>query len=476
LNKIERKNFMPLTEEEQKKIRDLETKVRRLERKLNQDNLSRVLIEEANDRYQNIYKHALLELTRQKEELETARNILNERTMELESVNLQLKTAKENAEQSNRFKSEFLANMSHEIRTPMNAVIGYISLLEKTGLDHIQQEFVEEVKTASELLLYLVNDILDLSKIEAGKMLFDVKNFSLKKIINDSVSLNKPKANEKELSLSINYDDSIPQVLKGDPMRLNQVLNNLITNAVKFTSKGGVTIEVKHLPPFGSRERIMISVSDTGPGIKEDEKNILFEPFTQSRLNSYETTGGTGLGLTICKKILNQMGSDIFVESSFGEGSKFYFELLLERGFSDLSESGPLLKTSEEADLNRNISILIAEDNPVSLKLLYRIIKTLGLNADTAVNGDEAVEKSNCKAYNLIFMDSIMPGKTGLEATAEIRNSGESKYAIIIGISAGALQEDKDKLFSSGMNDYLTKPLTLKEVKEKIIKYFPDRA
>ncbi len=463
---------MPVNNTENEKIKELEKKIVLLERKLKQDGLSRILVEEANDRYQNIYRHAILELTRQKEELEAARNILNQKTIELESANLQLKTAKEKAEQSDRFKSEFLANMSHEIRTPMNAIIGYTSLLEKMELESTQKKYVEEIKAASELLLFLVNDILDLSKVEAGKMVFENIYFSLKQIINRSISLNRPKADEKGILISIVYDDSIPPMLKGDPMRLSQVLNNLITNAVKFTDKGGVTVEVKRLTASDTGQRLLVSVSDTGTGIKEDEKDILFEPFIQSRLNRYESTGGTGLGLTICKKILKQMGSDIHVESILGKGSKFYFELLLESGSPDVSEYTTAIKTSENTSLNKNISILIAEDNQVSLKLFERIIHMLGLTADTAKNGEEAVKKSGRKAYNLIFMDNIMPVKDGIEATAEIRKSGKSKNAVIIGISAGALKEEKDRLYAAGMNDFLIKPVVFKDVKEKIFRYF----
>ena len=332
---------MPAADDEKKRIYDLEKKIRLLERKLKQDTLSRILIEEANDRYQNIYKFVLKQLTEQKEELEKAKSVLNEKTIELESANLQLLFAKEKAEKSDRFKSEFLANMSHEIRTPMNAVIGYLSLLGKTDLNSQQGEYAGEIKNASDILLFLVNDILDLSKIESGKMIFEEKNFSLKKIINESSSLNIPKAEEKGLYLIINYDDAIPGILMGDPMRLKQVLNNLISNAVKFTSTGGIVIEAVYGGSAGEKEKILISVSDTGIGIKDEEKDILFEPFIQSKSNIYELTGGTGLGLTICKQIVRQMGSDIILKSEYGKGSRFCFELTLERGIDELQGAEP---------------------------------------------------------------------------------------------------------------------------------------
>lgn len=459
-----------------KELQELKKKILLLERKLNQDNLSRMLIEEAHDRYQNIYKHVLLELTKQKEELETARNILHEKGIELESANLQLKIAKEKAELSDRFKSEFLANMSHEIRTPMNAVIGYLSLLEKTELDNMQADYVEQIKIASEMLLYLVNDILDLSKIESGKMIFEEKSFNLRKLITESASQNVPKAREKGIYLNINYDDAIPEILIGDPMRIMQVLNNLVTNAVKFTKDGGVTIKADHTGNFGKRDKIFISVSDTGPGIDEDEKDILFEPFIQSRMNSYESSGGTGLGLAICKKILNYMGSDIYVVSEPGKGSKFYFELVLDRWHDELREQKTGKPVPEEFKITKNISILIVEDNNLCLTMLSKIMSSLGLNADTAYNGNEAVKKSMNKVYNLIFMDNILPEKNGYEATMEIRKSGKSKNAVIIGLTAGVLKEEKDRLFSSGMNDILFKPVKIGEVKEIISKYFTARS
>ncbi len=463
---------MPSTDEEKNRINELEKKIRLLERKLSQANLSQFLIEEANERNQNIYKHLLTQVTRQKEELETARNILSEKTIQLEAANLQLKIAKENAEQSTRFKSEFLANMSHEVRTPMNAVIGYISLLEKTDLNNAQGEYVDEIKNASELLLFLANDILDLSKIEAGKMKFEYKNFELKQVIRESVSLNIPKAEEKKIYLKISYDESIPEILSGDPMRLKQVFNNLISNAIKFTDKGGVTIEATYTGQADNREQILISVTDTGSGIKEDEKNILFEPFVQSRLNDYEVTGGTGLGLTICKKIITQMGSDISVDSEFGRGSKFYFTLFLERGKTREQESQKLEEVQKEITFDSNLSILVAEDNKISMKLFLKFLEKLGLKADIAYNGNEVVEKSREKAYSLIFIDNTMPSKTGYEAVKEIRESGKSRNAIIIGISGNAFKEEMEKLYGCGMNDFITKPIMLDKLREKISKYF----
>ena len=463
---------MSMQNDDKKKIHELEKKILLLERKLNQDNLSRLLIEETNDRYQKIYKHALQELTKQKEELEKARNIGKERTIELESANIQLKTAKEKAERSDRFKSEFLANMSHEIRTPMNAVIGYLSLLEKTELNTKQSEYVEEIKTASEMLLFLVDDILDLSKIESGKMVFEERDFSLRKIITESASLNIPRAKEKGIYLHINFDDSIPPVLKGDPMRIMQVLNNLITNAVKFTETGGVTVKAAYTGTFNKRDKIFITVSDTGIGIINEEKDSLFEPFVQSESVIHETIGGTGLGLTICKKIINQMGSDIYINSEFGRGSTFYFDLLLEKGGGGISDIIKEKQSDPDKEFRKDISILIAEDNSVSLKLFYRIIKGIGIEADTAFNGNEAVEKCNIKAYDLVFMDNIMPEKSGYDAALEIRKNGKSKNAIIIGISAGPFKDIKDNLYNSVINDSIIKPVRADDVKEKIIKYF----
>lgn len=464
---------MPSRDEDKKKIHEFEKKIRLLERKLNQDNLSRLLIEEAHDRYQNIYKHVLLELTEQKNELETAKNILDERTIELESANLQLKISKEKAEQSDKFKSEFLANMSHEIRTPMNAIIGYLSLLVKTELSSIQSEYIEEIKIASELMLFLVNDILDLSKIESGKMTFENINFDLKKIITESISLNIPRALQKGILLDMNYDDTIPPILNGDPMRIKQVLNNLITNAVKFTEKGGVTIKAAYTGSFGNRDKIFIAVSDTGSGIRDDEKDSLFEPFKQSRSIVHDPTEGTGLGLSISRKILNLMGSDIYVDSTIGKGSTFYFDLLLEKNSSDLKEQDD--DQPEEKSIKKDITILIAEDNKTSFKLLSRIIDSLGLEADYAANGSEAVKKSYDKAYSLIFMDNIMPEKSGDEASIEIRKSGKSRNAVIIGFTAGIMNEEKVKLLNSGMNDFLVKPVKHNDVKKILIKYFQAR-
>lgn len=468
--------FMPAESEENKKIRELEKKVRFLERKLNQDNLARLLIEEANDRYQNIYKYVLTEITKQKEEIEDAKNILNEKNIQIESANQQLKIAKEKAEQSDRFKSEFLANMSHEIRTPMNAVIGYLSLLEETGIAGRQADYVREIKAASELLLFLVNDILDLSKIESGKMVFENKNFSLDQVIRESASLNIPRAVEKGLCITVNCDKSIPSSLKGDPMRLKQVLNNLITNAVKFTTTGGVTVDALYTGKSGSRESVNISVSDTGPGIKDDEKEIIFEPFVQSMRNDIERTGGTGLGLSICKKIIRHMGSDIHLESESGKGSKFYFDLFLEKGDSEVTDSGIEREKQPETGINKDISILIAEDNPTSLKLFLNLIQKLGLKADTAVNGAEAVAMSRRKAYNLILLDNIMPVKSGYEAAKEIRESGKSMNAIIIGITAGLFEEEKKKFFKAGMNDFIFKPVIPDKFRRMIAGFFPDNS
>jgi PAS domain S-box-containing protein len=365
----------------------------------------------------------------------------------------QLIEAKRDAERSNHAKELFLANMSHEIRTPMNAILGMSRQLQKTSLDSHQQSFLDIIGCATEHLLVIINDILDLSKLEAGKTSLEEIGFSIHDLLLNASNVLRLKAEEKRLSLNTYSDPAIPAVLLGDPHRINQVVINLLSNAVKFTQKGKVTISCRLLATAGNRQDLEITVTDTGKGMEESFLNNLFNKFSQEDQSIARSYGGTGLGLSIAKQLVELMGGSISIASKKSEGTTVTLHLSFLAGDEkDLPVKANFVMDPQAL---RGKKILLVEDNSMNRIVAQTMLKEYGLTITEAIDGSIAVNLVKSHTFDLILMDMQMPIMDGIEATKRIR---KHTNVPIIALTANAIKGERDKCLAAGMDDYLSKP------------------
>ena len=369
------------------------------------------------------------------------------------------------AEDAVKAKQQFLSNMSHEIRTPMNAIIGFTKVVLKTDLSEKQKEYLSAIKVSGDALIVLINDILDLAKVDAGKMSFEKTPFKLASSISAMLHLFETKIQEKNLLLIKEYDDKIPEVLVGDPVRLHQIILNLVSNAVKFTNNGSITVLVKLLDEDEDKAIIEFSIIDTGIGITDYKIDKIFENFQQASSGTTRLFGGTGLGLAIVKQLVEPQGGSIKVVSKIDEGSTFSFTLPFQKTKAEAELETVIVEVDTEV---KNIKVLVAEDIALNQLLMKTLLDDFGFERDIASNGKIAIDMLQKKSYDIILMDLQMPEMNGFEATEYIRHEMNSKIPIIA-LTADVTTVDLAKCKAVGMNDYIAKPVDEKLLYNKIV-------
>lgn len=403
------------------------------------------------------------------------RDNLIKKSIDLEESREYLSETKQQAEEATKAKSRFLANMSHEIRTPLNGIIGTIDLLQHTPLNAEQEELMLSLKSSSTHLLEIVNDVLDISKIEADKLELFEGPCNLENIIQQVTAISTPRliALKKNITLSAAVQPGVESEIIADESRIKQVLINLVGNAIKFTETGNIKLEVSANMIDESLQELHFAVSDTGIGISEENIQSLFIPFTQIDSTATRKHSGTGLGLSICRKIIEEMGGRIWVESELGKGSTFKFIIPVQINLVRKSQQ-PQQRNAAGAISGSEIKplkMLVAEDNNMNQLLATKMFKKIGYIIEIANNGKEAVEMTAKYDYDLVFMDIHMPEMDGIEATQRILNSGRAKVPIIIAMTANAVKEAEAEYLQLGMKDIVTKPFTIDQLRKVLEKW-----
>ena len=408
-----------------------------------------------------------------------------EKARDVEKAKEEAEKAKEIAQQANRAKSDFLANMSHEIRTPINAVLGIDEMILRESTDSKILEYASDIKQAGSMLLSLINDILDFSKIESGKMDIIPVDYDLGILLSDTIDMIRSRAEEKKLQLELKIESNTPVHLHGDEVRLRQIITNILTNAVKYTPEGIITLTVSGKKVSEKAVQLYVSVKDTGIGIKEEDIGRLYDSFQRVDESRNRNIEGTGLGLSITMRLLNLMGSRLEVESAYGEGSDFYFYLEQEQLDDEIlgediqkycEKVRGEISVSTEQFYAPDAKILVVDDNEMNLKVFLGLLKNHGMQIDTAMSGKECLARIEQNAYHMIFMDHLMPEMDGVETLRQIRElkTNRSKDAVIIILTANAVSGAREMFLEEGFADYLSKPIIAVNLEKMIQKYLPE--
>lgn len=408
---------------------------------------------------------ALLEV--RNKDLEREVKVRTKMEQDTKNLNTQLRVARDEAEQAIQVKSQFLSTMSHEIRTPMNGVLGTMELLQLTKLSQEQEKYTRILRRSGHTLMRIIDDILDYSKIEVGKLLLENTQFNMAQLIEDSVSFLDAKVKDG-IELVVEVDPAIPADLIGDPTRLHQVITNLLNNAFKFTTEGSVRLQVSAEPTVNQTVAVNFCISDTGLGMTEDVKSVIFQPFTQADQSISRKYGGSGLGLSICKNLVGMMGGEIDVESEPGKGSRFHFRITFD--IASLPLVAETKKPASSVDYS-GLKVLFAEDNDISQQVALSLMAKLGVTPDLVADGSSAVSKF-CKQtdrYDVILMDCEMPILDGYEAARQIRQfetDNDLPPTIIYALSAHVLSDHLEACRAVGMDDSLSKPISFDQLKK----------